>query len=45
MIGTKQLVIGAADFVKGVSTSSDVSDGGFSPETDNVNLTANPGTM
>jgi hypothetical protein len=45
MIGKHTLEIGAADFIKGVSSGADINDGGFSNETDNVNLTANPGVL
>ncbi len=45
MIGKKELIITAEDFVKGMSTSPDISDGGFSNETDNVNLTFSPGLI
>lgn len=45
MIGKKQLIIDASDFVKGMSSGNDVSDGGFSNSTTAVNLIANPGVM
>lgn len=45
MIGTKQLVIDASDFIKGMSSGTDISDGGFSNETDAVNLTYSPGVL
>ncbi len=45
MIGTKQITIDASDFVKGMSTSPEVSDGGFSPDVDAVNLTYTPGIL
>lgn len=45
MIGKNQIVIDASEFVKGMSSGADVSDGGFSNETDAVNLIANPGVL
>lgn len=45
MIGAKQLVIDASDFIKGMSSGTDISDGGFSNETDAVNLTYSPGVL
>lgn len=45
MIGSKQLIIDASDFIKGMSTSDDISDGGFSNLTTAVNLTAVPGVL
>ena len=45
MIGTKQITIDASDFVKGMSTTVEVADGGFSPDTDAVNLTYTPGIL
>ena len=52
MIGKHQLVIGPEDFVKGMSTSDNIQDGGFSPkvtvggvEVGKVNLIANPGVL
>lgn len=44
-IGKQALVIDASDFVRGMSTSGEVSDGGFSPDTDAVNLQATPGII
>ncbi len=45
MIGKKELIIDASDFIKGMSTSSEVNDGGFSTETDAVNLAYLPGAL
>lgn len=45
MDGKHQLIFDASDLVRGVSTSAELSDGGFSPDTDNVNLTAVPGVL
>ncbi len=45
MIGAKELIIGQSDFVKGMSNSDDINEGGFSPSTDAVNLTKNPGVL
>lgn len=45
MTGSKQIEFGATEWIKGVSTSSEIADGGFSPETDGVNLIKTPGVM
>lgn len=45
MIGKLHIEIGKEDFVKGISNSDDINDGGFSPSTDAVNLTKNPGVL
>lgn len=45
MIGAQQLTIDANDFLKGMSSSPNVTDGGFSNETDSVNLSSNPGII
>ena len=45
MIGKHFVEFGAADFAKGVSTSADIADGGFSFETDAVNPLAVPGVL
>lgn len=45
MIGSKQFTIDATDFVKGMTTSSNIRDGGFSNETVGVNLIADPGVI
>lgn len=45
MIGNKELVIDSSNWSKGMSTGSDISDGGFSNETTAVNLIANPGVV
>lgn len=45
MIGKLPLIIDASDFVKGMSTSEEVSDGGFSPATDAVNPQITPGAI
>lgn len=45
MIGKHQIVIDSSDFIKGMSSGSDISDGGFSNKTDAVNLTAVPGVL
>lgn len=45
MIGKEQIVIDGADFVRGASTSNDLTDGGFSPTTQAVNLTYSPGVL
>lgn len=38
MIGQNQIVIDASDFAKGMSSGPEIADGGFSPETNGVNL-------
>ena len=45
MIGKQALVIDASDFVRGMSTSGEISDGGFSPDTDSVNPQVVPGAI
>lgn len=45
MLGKQQLVIDASDFVRGASSSAEIADGGFSPETDAVNLTKVAGVL
>lgn len=45
MIGDNHIEIGAAEFAKGMSTTVEQPDGGFSPETDAVNLQAIPGAI
>jgi hypothetical protein len=45
MLGTKQIVIDSSEFLKGMSAGADAPDGGFSPETDAVNITAVPGVL
>lgn len=46
MIGKNFISIDVQEIaVKGMSSSADISDGAFSPETDAVNLTYNPGVM
>lgn len=45
MIGRQQIEINATDLVRGMSTSDDTNDGGFSPSTSQVNLIANPGVL
>lgn len=50
MIGRQSITIGARpdgfnDFVLGLTTSSDTDDGGFSPETTQVNIIAVPGVL
>lgn len=46
MIGKKQFIIDGQDIVtRGMSSGADITDGGFSNETDGVNLTANPGVV
>lgn len=44
-LGKKIFEIDFTHFVKGMSTSDDISDGGFSPNTDAVNLIADPGIL
>ncbi len=45
MLGSEQIVIDGAEFVKGQSSSESLSDGGFSPETEAVNLIAEAGAI
>lgn len=45
MIGKNVLKIDASSFLRGSSTSAYLADGGFSPETDAVNLAVTPGTV
>lgn len=45
MIGSKQIVIDASEFLKGMSSGSEISDGGLSTETEAVNLIAQPGVL
>lgn len=45
MIGAKQIVLDASDIVKGMSSGPDITDGGFSNETNAVNLIYNPGVI
>lgn len=45
MIGKNYISIGAEEFIRGMSSGADIADGGFSPETLAVNLTANPGVL
>ncbi len=45
MIGKHQLVIDASEWTRGMSSGPNVSDGGFSPETDGVNLATSPGAI
>lgn len=44
-LGKKIIVWDEADLIKGVSTSDDLADGGFSPNTDAINPLAQPGIM
>ena len=45
MIGSKQLVIDASEFLKGMSVNEELADVGFSPSTEGVNLTKTPGVI
>jgi len=45
MLGANQLVIDASDFTRGMSSSNELPDGGFSPDTDAVNLLSVPGVI
>lgn len=45
MIGKNVINLDYNDFIRGMSTSDNVPDGGFSNLTDNVNLTYNPGVI
>lgn len=43
--GKSSIVINSDELIQGMTTSSNLSDGGFSPETDAINLLANPGVL
>lgn len=43
--GKYQITLDSDDFVSGMTTSSNLTDGGFSPETDAINVVANPGVL
>lgn len=45
MLGAQQIVIDAAEFIKGMSSGAEISDGGFSSETEAVNPIAVPGVL
>lgn len=45
MTGTKETIIDALDFAKGMSSGINITDGGFSNETNAVNLTYEPGVI
>ena len=45
MIGKNQIVIDSTEFLKGMTTTVDTQDGGFSPETVLCNLIAEPGVI
>ena len=45
MLGRQQLVIDLSEFVKGMSSAPYISDGGFSPDTEAVNLITQPGVV
>lgn len=45
MTGKNQLIIDGKDWVKGMSSGANIADGGFSNETDAINITATPGVV
>lgn len=45
MLGKPTIIWEAKDMIRGMSTSDDLADGGFSPNTDAMNLTTTPGVM
>src|SRR3990167_5478629 len=45
MVGKHQLVLDAAEWLKGMSVNEHVSDGGFGPATEGVNMLAKPGVL
>lgn len=45
MIGSKQLVLDWQTWLRGMSSGSEIADGGFSDETEAVNLIADPGVV
>ena len=45
MIGSKNFEIGPNEFLAGATSSASTSDGGFSNETRQVNITAKPGVL
>lgn len=45
MIGEKVFEIDQADIIKGMSSSDHITDGGFSPLSEGVNLTKSPGLI
>lgn len=44
-LGNRQLTIGAEQFINGVSTSDNISDGGFSPNSDAMQIKSEPGVL
>ena len=45
MIGSQQIILDASDWIRGMSSGPEVSDGGFSTQTEAVNLIAEPGVI
>jgi len=45
MIGKKTITVDAKDFVAGMSSSDEISDGGFSADTDQINIKAEVGVL
>src|SRR3990167_392122 len=45
MVGQNQLIIDWRTWLKGMSSGSEIDDGGFSPEGDGVNLIGKPGVL
>lgn len=44
-VGKQSITIDSDELAKGLTTSSNLTDGGFSPESDAVNLVSNPGVL
>jgi len=44
-LGKQSIIINSDDLVQGLTTSANLTDGGMSPETEGVNLIANPGVL
>ena len=45
MIGKRQIIFDESDWIRGMSTSTEVADGGFTDRTEGVNLTTLPGVV
>src|SRR3990167_10868979 len=45
MLGTRHIEIDASNFLRGMSSGGDISDGGFSPDTEAINPIIEPGVI
>ena len=45
MLGLRHIEIDASNFLRGMSSGGDISDGGFSPDTEAVNPIIEPGVL